>query len=83
MLCVKMKCPYCKSIKTKVVDKRDSLNNEVTRRRRECLFCHKRFTTYERIQTSEAVSKVKKRDGETVDFDKEKITTLFLMQLKQ
>ena len=41
-----MKCPFCKHTKTKVTDKRLNLDNEV-RRRRECLGCRKRFTTYE------------------------------------
>lgn len=43
-----MLCPHCKSSKTKVVDKRDSEENKAVRRRRECLSCKKRFTTYER-----------------------------------
>lgn len=46
--CGKMKCPYCHKDDTKVVDKRDL--EESTRRRRECLNCKKRFTTYEKIE---------------------------------
>jgi len=69
-----MKCPSCNSEKIKVVDKRASedLSN---RRRRECLACGKRFTTYEKIVEDDIISKVRKRDGRIVDFDTEKITT--------
>jgi ribonucleoside-triphosphate reductase len=67
-----MKCPYCNSSNTKVVDKR--ITEGGNRRRRECIDCGKRFTTHEKIEISDSISKVKKRDGKTVDFDKEKIT---------
>jgi len=69
-----MKCPSCNSEKIKVVDKRASedLSN---RRRRECLDCGKRFTTYEKIVEDDIISKVRKRDGRIVDFGTEKITT--------
>jgi ribonucleoside-triphosphate reductase len=68
-----MKCPACSSEKIKVVDKRASedLSN---RRRRECIDCGKRFTTYEKIVEEDLISKIKKRDGRIVDFDSEKIT---------
>jgi len=66
-----MRCPYCKHNETKVVDKRVS-DDKVNRRRRECLKCGKRFTTYEKI--AGLITKVKKRDGKVVDFDQEKIT---------
>jgi transcriptional repressor NrdR len=62
-----MKCPYCSS-ETKVLDKRDS--NEVTRRRRECLKCKKRFTTYERLETN---IRIIKKDGRREPFDREKL----------
>lgn len=45
-----MKCPYCGSFETKVLDKRETDGRSVTRRRRECLTCEKRFTTYERAE---------------------------------
>jgi len=70
-----MKCPFCGS-ETKVIDKRGKSDSGVNRRRRECSGCGKRFTTYERIEISDAVAKVKKRDSKIVDFDKEKITTV-------
>ena len=67
-----MKCPFCGS-ETKVIDKRES-SEESNRRRRECNGCGKRFTTYERIEASDSIFKIKKRDGKIVDFDKSKIT---------
>jgi ribonucleoside-triphosphate reductase len=71
-----MKCPYCNSSNTKVVDKR--ITEGGNRRRRECIDCGKRFTTYEKIEISDSIDKVKKRDGKIVDFDKDKIAkTIF------
>lgn len=66
-----MNCPYCKSNNTKVVDKRDSEEFPVTRRRRECLGCSKRFTTYERIENIEL--EVVKKSGRTEPFDRTKL----------
>ena len=66
-----MKCPYCNSFKSKVVDKRETENKKVTRRRRECLDCKKRFTTYERI--SSVNLKIIKKNGKKEDFDRKKL----------
>ncbi len=66
-----MKCPYCGSVETKVVDKRDNDKENFTRRRRECLECYKRFTTYERIENVEL--DVLKRDGTTEKFSRKKL----------
>lgn len=66
-----MRCPFCQSIDTKVVDKREIESNIVTRRRRECLNCEKRFTTYERIEMSNIL--VIKKDGKREQFDREKV----------
>ena len=66
-----MKCPYCGHAETKVVDKRETAEFDVTRRRRECLKCEKRFTTYERIEKVDL--SVVKKDGRKEPFDKEKI----------
>ena len=66
-----MKCPYCHSSETKVVDKRETEDVTVTRRRRECLACEKRFTTYERIETSNIT--VIKKDGKRETFDRDKV----------
>ena len=45
-----MRCPYCSQLSEKVVDSREGKEGDVIRRRRECLACRKRFTTYERIE---------------------------------
>lgn len=66
-----MKCPYCGSTDSKVVDKRDNDEEGFTRRRRECLTCFKRFTTYERIENVEL--DVEKRDGRIEKFSREKL----------
>jgi transcriptional repressor NrdR len=66
-----MKCPYCGCVKTKVVDKRDYADEPVTRRRRECMKCFKRFTTYERIEKIDL--NVMKRDGSVEIFSREKL----------
>jgi len=71
MLCIKMKCPYCFSLDNKVVDKRETEDTEATRRRRECLKCGKRFTTYERIETVDLF--IIKKDGRREKFDRTKI----------
>lgn len=65
-----MDCPYCNSKKIRVVDKRPS-DEKTIRRRRECLKCKKRFTTYERIETHPLV--VIKRDGRREPFNREKL----------
>lgn len=66
-----MKCPYCNSQDTKVVDKRETPDLSSTRRRRECLKCKKRFTTYERIEQINLF--VIKKDQRREPFDKEKL----------
>ncbi|MEX0702600.1 MAG: transcriptional regulator NrdR [Planctomycetales bacterium] len=65
-----MKCPYCRHDETKVIDSRVSQEFAI-RRRRECLKCERRFTTYEKIEESPV--KVIKKDGTRVPFDREKI----------
>jgi transcriptional repressor NrdR len=66
-----MKCPFCSHIEDKVVDSRESKEGEVIRRRRECLGCGKRFTSYERIE--QIPNLVVKKDGRRERFDREKI----------
>jgi transcriptional repressor NrdR len=66
-----MNCPYCKFPESKVVDKRGTANGEMTRRRRECLSCHKRFTTYEKIELVNLT--VIKKNGGKEPFDKNKV----------
>ena len=63
-----MLCPYCNNAETKVTDKRDS--EGTTRRRRECLKCGKRFTTYERVEFDLTVVK---KDGKREKFDRDKL----------
>ena len=63
-----MRCPYCTAEETKVTDKRDS--GSVARRRRECLKCEKRFTTYERVELD---LNVIKKDGRREKFNRDKL----------
>ncbi len=65
-----MKCPYCGSENSKTLETRDSLDN-TTRRRKECMSCAKRFTTYEYLETVEMM--VRKKDGKLERFDVNKI----------
>lgn len=67
-----MKCPYCDHPKDKVVDSRESGSGEAIRRRRECLACERRFTSYERIE--EIPYFVVKKDGRREAFDRSKLT---------
>ena len=71
MLHKNMKCPFCSHTKSKVTDKRSSQEN--IRRRRECLKCKKRFTTYEKLEKSDLY--VIKKDGRREKFDREKLQT--------
>ena len=66
-----MKCPYCGSKDTEVVETRDSEDLETIRRRRECVTCSKRFTTYERIENVNLV--VIKKDGKREQFNRDKL----------
>jgi transcriptional repressor NrdR len=66
-----MKCPYCGHLGDKVVDSRESKEGEVIRRRRECLECGKRFTSYERID--EIPYMVVKKDGSRERFERQKL----------
>lgn len=66
-----MKCPYCGSVDSEVVETRASEDVDTIRRRRECLSCKKRFTTYERIENVNLV--VIKKDGKREQFDRDKL----------
>jgi transcriptional repressor NrdR len=66
-----MRCPYCGHLEDKVVDSREAQEGLQTRRRRECLGCGRRFTTYERIE--EILPSVVKKDGRREAFDRRKI----------
>jgi transcriptional repressor NrdR len=66
-----MKCPYCNVEDTQVIDSRDTENLEATRRRRECIKCKKRFTTYERVEEADIV--VVKKDGKRERYERQKL----------
>ena len=66
-----MKCPFCSAADTKVIDSRPADENASIRRRRECLSCAKRFTTYETVESLPMV--VVKKDGSRQTFDKSKL----------
>ncbi len=66
-----MRCPFCQYLDDKVIDSRLAREGDVIRRRRECLKCEKRFTTYERVE--EVMPAVVKKDGRREPFDRQKI----------
>ncbi len=66
-----MRCPFCLSLDSKVVDSRSSKDGTAIRRRRECLKCSERFTTYERIEEFQPM--VVKKDGRREVFDRQKV----------
>ena len=68
-----MKCPYCAHLGDKVVDSRESKEGDSIRRRRQCLECQRRFTSYERID--EIPYMVVKKDGRRERFDRQKVLT--------
>ena len=68
-----MKCPFCNQLDDKVIDSRTAREGEVIRRRRECFGCHRRFTTYERIE--ENLPTIVKKDNRRETFDRAKVMT--------
>ena len=68
-----MKCPFCSHLESRVIDSRLSREGDVTRRRRECEECDRRFTTYERVE--EILPLVVKKDGRRETYDRLKIIT--------
>jgi transcriptional repressor NrdR len=76
-----MRCPFCANEETQVVETRDSDDGDVIRRRRRCLKCDKRFTTYERSEI--ALPVVVKKDGARVDFDPAKLRASMLLALRK
>ncbi|RKY04243.1 MAG: transcriptional regulator NrdR [Planctomycetota bacterium] len=67
-----MRCPFCKEDNDKVIDSRSSEGGRIIRRRRECIECRRRFTTYEKIGESFKLNVIKK-DGTRVPYDREKL----------
>lgn len=70
MRCKTMKCPYCNHNETKVLETRET-EEDITRRRRECLKCEKRFTTYEQVELTNII--LVKKDGRREIFDRQKL----------
>ena len=66
-----MRCPYCRTEDTRVVDSREQSGGETIRRRRECVGCHQRFTTYERVEAVSLI--VVKKDGRREEFNQNKL----------
>ncbi|MBP6899728.1 MAG: transcriptional repressor NrdR [Burkholderiaceae bacterium] len=76
-----MRCPYCAHQETQVVETRESDEGDVIRRRRRCLKCDKRFTTYERAEI--AMPAVVKKDGARVEFDPAKPRASMMLALRK
>ncbi len=76
-----MRCPYCSHVETQVAETRESDEGEVIRRRRRCLKCDKRFTTYERTEI--ALPAVVKKDGARVEFEPAKLRGSMMLALRK
>ena len=76
-----MKCPFCESEDTQVVDTRTNLEANTVRRRRKCIACEKRFTTYERVDLK--MPRLVKKDGSRTDFDREKLVGSMMLALRK
>jgi transcriptional repressor NrdR len=76
-----MRCPYCSHEDTQVVETRDSDEGDAVRRRRRCMSCDKRFTTYERAEL--AMPAVVKKNGNRTDFDREKLRASMMLALRK
>ncbi|HEY0957021.1 MAG TPA: transcriptional regulator NrdR [Roseateles sp.] len=76
-----MRCPFCSHTETQVAETRESDEGDVVRRRRRCLSCDKRFTTYERADI--ALPSVVKKDGRRADFDSAKLRASMQLALRK
>lgn len=76
-----MKCPFCENLEDRVIDSRTSKEGDSIRRRRECLDCGQRFTSYERVE--DVVPMVVKKDGRREPFDMAKIRSGLLISCKK
>ena len=76
-----MRCPFCQSEDTQVVDTRSNPDANTIRRRRKCLKCDKRFTTYERVELR--MPRLVKKGGSRTDFDREKLTASMRLALRK
>ena len=76
-----MKCPYCGDANTQVVDTRENEDGDTVRRRRRCLSCDKRFTTYERVELQ--LPQVVKKNGSRTDYDRDKLKASMALALRK
>ena len=76
-----MKCPFCGAENTTVADTRINDDGDIVRRRRRCLHCEKRFTTYERAEIR--LPQVVKKNGSRVDYDREKLSASLWLSLRK
>ncbi|MDP1653914.1 MAG: transcriptional regulator NrdR [Rhodocyclaceae bacterium] len=76
-----MRCPYCNEDNTQVVDTRENEEGDTVRRRRRCLSCDKRFTTYERVELQ--LPLVVKKNGSRVDYDRDKLRSSMALALRK
>jgi transcriptional repressor NrdR len=76
-----VKCPYCSDPNTQVVDTRENEDGDTVRRRRRCLACDKRFTTYERVELQ--LPLVVKKNGSRVDYDRDKLAGSMGLSLRK
>ena len=76
-----MKCPYCAEPNTQVVDTRENEDGDTVRRRRRCLACDKRFTTYERVELQ--LPQVVKKNGSRTDYDRHKLKASMMLAMRK
>ena len=76
-----MHCPFCKHEQTQVIDSRTSEDGTTIRRRRRCLHCGKRFTTYERVELS--MPSIIKRGGGRCEYDQKKLRSSMMLALRK
>jgi transcriptional repressor NrdR len=76
-----MKCPYCDDDNTQVVDTRENEDGDTVRRRRRCVACDKRFTTYERVELQ--LPQVVKKNGSRTDYERDKLKASMMLALRK
>ncbi len=76
-----MKCPFCQTDNTQVIDTRENEEGDTVRRRRRCLACDKRFTTYERIELRMPL--IVKKNGNRTDYEREKLLASLMLALRK
>ncbi len=76
-----MKCPFCKGHETQVVDTRESEEGDSIRRRRRCVSCDKRFTTYERVELQ--LPHLVKKNGSRTEYDRDKVLASMMLALRK